>query len=240
MSYSYQATSIVALAKLLAFGGSSEPAYPSSNTDWYTLVNTMWRNRVYPRLLLRGDDWAYKVTTTALTASQATYSVSGTSFIAAGNMHRLKRLNINWSSTVEESVPHLDERQRTRMAVVTWGRDEAKGYVLRGNVLELVPTPTSADVVTVVYVPTATTLTNATATITGPECMDECIALETAVRVRVMQGEDTRDLRADLEQAYSNFDEAARSLRQDDAPRIVDVMPEYSEDDLAYFREPRA
>lgn len=244
MSYSYVASDIVSLAKLYAFGGADEIAYPSDDVNWYAMLSAAWRSRVYPRLLNKGgESWFYKTAPASITAGSATYPLSGTAFVSDGDFHRLKQFQIDWGDYDKEAVRPLEPRERPRIGVAVWGRYEYKRWELRGNVLELLPAPTSSESVTLTYVPTAPDLSYSTATISGPEGVDEALALELAVRARAAQNEDTRDQRMDLAQAYERLDIAAGAHRQDDPPRIVDTNPEgYGDplDEWTFFREPRA
>ena len=244
MSYDYTATDVVSLAKIYAFGGSDEIAYPDGDAAWYSALNTIYRSKVLPRVIRKGGaNWHYKVASWTMTASQATYDITGTAVVGDGDFHRMRRLVIEWDTYDQEDVVPLEERERARMQVAAWGRYERKGYVLRNGVLELIPTPTSAETCSVVYQPTAPDLTYSTATISGPEGLDEVLALELAVRMRGAQNEDTRDQRMDLQSAYEALDEAAGQQRQDEPPRIIDTHPEGYGDpmsDWAHYREPRA
>lgn len=238
--YSYTASSILGLAKIYACGGSSEPVYPSADADWYSIISSQYRSQVYPRMLRKGgESWVYKKASTSILSGTATYVLSATTTIADGDFLRMRALSLNWTTNDAEPVHQLEERQRARMAGVTWGRDGTKGYYLRGDTLEFVPTPTQAVTATIVYVPKATVLDNSTDTIYGPEGLDEVLALETAVRVRDLQNEDSRALQMSLARAYEAFDEACQARQNDDPThRMVDVETNYDTDDIC--REPRA
>jgi hypothetical protein len=239
--YSYIASSIIALGKLYAYGGSEEPAYPSTDADWVLILNALWRDKLYPRMLRKGGDrWAYKTVSVTLTASSATYPLSGTTFVADNDFHRVKRFVIEWDSQTSEDLYPLEERERSSLKPVVWGRNCTKRYVVKGNVLELLPTPATAETATLVYIPQATTIASTVTTISGPEGFAEVLALELAIAVLQSQKEDAGHLERRLASAYESFDEAVSQLHHDESVHVVDVRPEGDGYYTFYDNEPRA
>ena len=258
MSYTMTLGEILSLAKQYAYGSSDEPAYPTSDTDWYRIMNAVWRSKVFPRLLAKGgDQYYYYVATAYLTANQSEYVVGDTSWITYKQLHRIKRLSVVWSNTDKEEVRPIMERERNIISSASWARHGAKRYSWhRGyaaneykDIIELVPTPTSAELVEIVFIPNAyNTITGAATSIlsTGTlpfsftsEGVDEVLALETARRVLMAQKEDVTEIRNLLAEAYEAMDEAVSRKNQDEHQRVIDIEPEWGELD-EYYREPRA
>ncbi len=200
----------------------------SASTSLDRLINAKLR-KLRSLLISKGGAQLYaKHETWSLVSGTADYKVDG-SAAAAGTdspLDRVLDVHLLWSATHKERVRGCTEAQFQRLAQGTWSEYADKGWLLREQTLYFSPTPLTTTSVDIVYIPRFTALSATTDTVTGPEGMRECIALEVGVQVRGELDLSTAYLEKQLADAREMMLDSAEAIMQRDPARIQDVSPE--------------
>jgi hypothetical protein len=198
-----------------------------SATELDRILNTLGR-KLWDRSLSRGNEYPRRESTGTLTVSAATYSLA--TLAGSSSPVRVQRIILRWSSTDHEDLEQLEDRERSRYAVGTWGRYTPKGYLLNGAATDgitVMPTPNAATPYTIIWFAPWTARTyGATNTVTAPAGFDDVLALQGAIAMRQMQDMETGGLERRLADALAEFDRTAGERLNDSPHRVVDISPD--------------
>lgn len=191
------------------------------------ILNALGR-KLWDRALNRGNESPRRESTGTFTVSAATYSLA--TLAGSSSPVRVQRIILRWSSTDQEELEPLEDRERSRYAGTTWGRYTPKGYLLNGAATDgitVIPTPNAATPYTLIWFAPWTTRTyGQTHTVTAPAGFDEVLALQGAIALRQMQNDESVGLERRLADALTEFDRIAGERLNDAPHRVVDISPE--------------
>jgi hypothetical protein len=200
-----------------------------SDTELDRLINL--RLAEFYDLLVSARGQEYYETVAQLTA---TPNVATINLPAA--FYQLLSLHAVWSSTEREELHALTSLKDVHQyQIASWARGNAKRYRLRGNVLELFPTPTYVATLDIRYVPVAPTLSMATPGTTdvfdSVNGWDRLICLGVAIDLRTINGQPASFLKNQFDSESERISELAAQRDAGTPTRIRDESPDFCRDE---------
>jgi len=176
------------------------------------------RGHEYYETRIDGSDGTYKTT-----AGVATVTLP-TDFL------QLLSLALLWSARDIESVDALesidDRAGLVRWGV--WGRESAKAFRIRGNVIEFFPTPTASTFIELRYVPQFADLTEDADTFDSVHGWERLVALRVALELLTIGGDPTGAVQKLYDQEIERIERIASDRAAAHPPRVRDVVYEES------------
>ena len=192
---------------------------------------------LYDVLVKAGGHEYYRSSISFVTTSTVNM-YSGTPYVPADHYITL-RMALNWGNSEIEDLRGLSLLEFSTLETHgTWGRGMPKGYRLQGpDQIEIRPTPTSANTITHVYVPTFADMTTTTATFNGVNGWERVVALDVAMQIRAIMEKSYADLQALYERDMKRIETAAAERASFEPHRMIDIQPEGGY--RAWFPQPR-
>jgi hypothetical protein len=155
--------------------------------------------------------------------------VSGTAiYVLPADFYELFTMTLEWSATDHEVVPDLTSlTERAAFSNFSiWTQWAPKAYRVRGSSIEIVPTPTSAPICRIQYVPTFTDLVNDTDTLDGVNGWEKLVALRVAIEMRASAEQAGGDLMGLYQLEHQRISDMAADRAALATKAVKDVTPE--------------
>ena len=184
-------------------------------------------------LVSKYEDYYVSSVSFTLTSGTSTYAFSA---ISLSDFYKLLGVDaVQGNDTVRVKKFNFADRNRYQADVSIYS---SKGYAdyeyaIRGESIEFIPEPTSADSIKIWYVPSCTKLTSDSATVSNSIELnwEEYAVLVAAIKMRQKEETSTAALERDLERITARIEEAARNRDAAEPFGITDetsgVMPYY-------------
>jgi hypothetical protein len=163
------------------------------------------------------------------TVTEAVSTVAGVATVnQPTGFYQLLSLHLKWSATDIEPVSdleHVADRHRlvNRGTWTAWG---PKAFRIRGTVIEFFPTPTTATVLQIRYVPAFTDLAADGDTFDGVNGWEKLVALRAAIEMRAINRQPGGELERLYERERDRIEALAADRASSSPKRIRDAAPE--------------